>query len=141
MTPPALTMKLQLMTKWTPLSLMLLAFTPARAEVNLESLLREMIDPAAVARWPQPEYTCRQASSYDRATVAPDKPGWLANNDQNQFIRIEENQGRKERVMLDAAGPGCLVRFWLTTDRNKQGKLRIYLDGAEEPATSTSARR
>ena len=106
----------------------------ARAEVTLESLLGEMIDYAAVARWPQPEFTCRQASSYDRATVAPDKPGWFANSDQNQFIRTEDNQGRRERVMLDAAGPGCIVRFWLTTDRNKKGTLRFYLDGAAEPA-------
>jgi hypothetical protein len=51
----------------------------------------------------------------------------------NQFIRTEENQGRKERVMLDAAGPGCIVRFWLTTDTNKKGTLRVYLDGGTEP--------
>jgi hypothetical protein len=112
----------------------LLAAACAQGEVTLESLLGELTDNTVVARWPQPEFTCKQASSYDRATVAPDKPGWFANNDQNQFIRTEENQGRKERVMLDADGPGCLVRFWLTTDRNKRGALRIYLDGAAEPA-------
>ena len=33
-----------------------------RAEVTLESLLGEMLDCAAVARWPQPEFTCKQAS-------------------------------------------------------------------------------
>lgn len=111
------------------------AFTAANApaEVTLESLLGEMTNYAVVARWPQPEFTCKQASSYDRGTVAPDKPGWFANNDQNQFIRTEENQGRQERVMLDADGPGCIVRFWLTTDRNKKGTLRVYLDGAAEP--------
>jgi hypothetical protein len=100
----------------------------------MESLLAELTDYAAVACWPQPEFTCKQASSYDRGTVAPDKPGWFANNDQNQFIRTEDNQGRKERVMLDADGPGCIVRFWLSTKRNKKGTLRIYLDGATEPA-------
>ena len=112
----------------------LLATASARAEVTLDSLLSEMTDYAAVARWPQPEFTCKQASSYDRGTVAPDQPGWFANNDQNQFIRTEEHQGRKERVMMDADGPGCVVRFWLTTDRNKKGSLRIYLDDAAEPA-------
>ncbi|MBI5833634.1 MAG: DUF2961 domain-containing protein [Armatimonadetes bacterium] len=124
------------------LVLVLLALTataPARAEVTVESLLREMTDYAAVARWPEPAYTCRQASSYDRATVAPDKPGWFANSDQNQFVRVETHQGRTEKVMLDADGPGALVRFWLTTDRNKQGRLRIYLDGAAEPALSYPA--
>lgn len=111
----------------------------ARADVTLESLLSELTDFLSVARWPQPEFTCQQASSYDRGTVAPDKPGWFANNDQNQFIRTEENQGRKERVMLDAEGPGCVVRFWLTTDRNKKGMLRFYLDGAAEPALAFPA--
>jgi hypothetical protein len=106
----------------------------ARAEVSLNSLLEEMTDFGAVARWPQPEFTCRQASSYDRGTVAPDQPGWFANSDQNQFIRTETTQGRTEKVMLDADGPGTIVRFWLTTDQNKQGTLRFYLDGAAEPA-------
>ncbi len=117
----------------------LLAAAAARADITLESLLGEMIDPAAVARWPQPEFTCRQASSYDRATVAPDQPGWFANSDQNQFIRRERNGNREERVMLDAAGPGCIVRFWLTTDQNKKGTLRFYLDGAPEPALAFPA--
>ena len=111
----------------------LLACVSARAEVSLESLLNEMVDFNAVARWPQPEFTCKQASSYDRASKSPDQPGWFANQDQNQFIRDEQFQGRTERVMLDTDGPGCLVRFWLTTDRNKQGTLRVYLDGAEKP--------
>ena len=115
-------------------ALALLSTACARADVTLESLLAEMTEFAAVARWPQPEFTCKQASSYDRGTVAPDQPGWFANSDQNQFIRTETNQGRIEKVMLDADGPGCVVRFWLTTDQNKNGTLRFYLDGAAEPA-------
>ncbi|MFO1497155.1 MAG: glycoside hydrolase family 172 protein [Verrucomicrobiota bacterium] len=124
------------------LALLLLAsisLAPVRGAVTLESLLAEMIDPEALACWPQPEFTCSQASSYDRATVAPDKPGWFANSDQNQFIRVERTQGRSEKVMLDVDGPGCLVRFWLTTDRNKQGILRFYLDGIEQPVLTFPA--
>jgi hypothetical protein len=68
---------------------------PAFAEVTLESLLTEMVAYDAVARWPQPEFVCRQASSYDRASVAPDQPGWFANADQNQFIREEKIHGRR----------------------------------------------
>ncbi|MGC3958524.1 MAG: hypothetical protein QM813_11455 [Verrucomicrobiota bacterium] len=112
----------------------LLPVAGARAEITIKTLLHELTDYAAVARWPQPEFTCHQASSYDRATVAPNQPGWFANSDQNQFLRTEQTQGRTERVMMDAAGPGCIVRFWLTTDKNKQGALRVYLDGAFEPA-------
>ena len=116
-------------------SLAFLAAGCARSPVTLDSLLGEMTDGAAIARLPQPEFTCRQASSYDRGTVAPNQPGWFANNDQNQFIRTEKTiEGRHEKVMLDVDGPGCLVRFWLTTDQNKKGTLRIYLDGAAEPA-------
>lgn len=115
-------------------NVILLAAACAHADVTLESLLGEMTNYDSVARWPQPEFTCKQASSYDRAKIAPDKPGWFANHDQNQFIRVETNQGRAEKVILDANGPGCIVRFWLTTDKNKQGNLRFYLDGATEPA-------
>ena len=111
----------------------------AAAEVTLGSLLNEMTDFSAVARWPQPEFTCRQCSSYDRAEVSPDKPGWFANNDFSQYIRTEDNDGRKERVMMDEDGPGCIVRFWLTTVKNKKGTLRIYLDGNPTPALSFPA--
>ena len=137
-----MTMKLQSprLTRCAAFSaIVLLAAVDTRADVALEALLGEMTDYAAVARWPQPEFTCKQASSYDRATVAPDKPGWFANNDQNQFIRVETNRGRTEKVMLDADGPGCIVRFWLTTSGNKKGTLRFYLDGAAEPALSFPA--
>ena len=103
------------------------------APVSLDSLLQEMLDVESIARWPQPEFTCKQASSYDRTKVAPDKPGWFSNKDNNQFIRDEENEGRKERVMMDAAGPGAIVRFWLTGE-SKTGVLRIYLEGAPAPA-------
>lgn len=105
----------------------------ARGEVSTQSLLNEMVNFDSVARWPQPEFTCKIASSYDRASKSPNQPGWFANQDQNQFIRDEQVNGHTERVMMDADGPGCIVRFWLTTDRNKQGILRIYLDGAKKP--------
>jgi hypothetical protein len=128
------------LTLWATIcAVALFTSTSVRADVTLESLLAEMTDFSAVARWPQPEFTCKQSSSYDRGTVAHDKPGWFANSDQNQFIRVETNQGRTEKVILDADGPGCIVRFWLTTDRNKKGTLRFYLDGAEEPALTFPA--
>ncbi len=105
----------------------------ARGEVSTQSLLEEMVNYDSVARWPQPEFNCKMASSYDRASKSPNQPGWFANQDQNQFVREEQVNGHTERVMMDAEGPGCIVRFWLTTDRNKQGVLRIYLDRAKKP--------
>jgi len=105
--------------------------------VTSQSLLEEMTDYEAVARLPEPAYTCQQASSYDRATRTSDDPkGWFANNDQNQYIRIETNQNRIEKVMMDADGPGAIVRFWITTHAAKKGNIRIYLDGADTATIS-----
>ncbi len=115
----------------------LFSFLPigVRAEViTLKSLLQEMTNTESVARWPVPEFNCKQASSYDRQKVAPDKSGWFANADHTQYLRSEENAGRTEHVMLDAEGPGAIVRFWLTTGSKKAGVLRVYLDGAAVPA-------
>ncbi|WP_035602225.1 glycoside hydrolase family 172 protein [Haloferula sp. BvORR071] len=109
------------------------------APVTLASLIAEMTDYDSVARWPEPAYTCLQASSYDRRTVAADRDGWFANDDHTQFIRDEVTESRKERVMMDAEGPGCLVRFWLTTVKNKHGVIRIYLDGAAAPSLTFPA--
>jgi len=127
------------------LALLLLKVLPAPAAepVSLESLLQDMVDRDRLARVPSPAYVCRQASSYDRNTVGVDKPGWFANWDRSQFVRTEQNAGRREYVMLDAAGPGAVVRFWGTwhgprVDRRLEpfsnGTLRVYLDRRPKPA-------
>lgn len=117
------------------------AATPAfSAEpVTLKSLLEDMVDRSRVARYPTPSYVCRQASSYDRDMVSPDEPGWFANWDRSQFIRQEENNGRTEWVLMDAQGPGAVVRFWGTWHGPgggpfSNGTMRVYLDGTPEPA-------
>ena len=101
--------------------------------ISVKTLLDEMTDAATVASWPAPAFVEKQSSSYDRKSVAADKPGWFANGDANQFIRQEEKNGHTEHVMMDAAGPGAVVRFWLTTVV-KPGKLRFYFDN--EPNAS-----
>jgi hypothetical protein len=112
--------------------------------VTLDSLLDEMTDRSVLARLPQPAYTCRQASSYDRDAKAPGEPGWFANWDRSQFVRIEKTGDRTEYVLMDEAGPGAVVRFWATWHgpRNEDGKLqpftngilRVYLDGNSKAA-------
>ncbi len=109
------------------------------ADVTLETLLDEMVTRDQLARFPAPAYTCKQFSSYDRDTVGRDKPGWFANWDRSQFVRIEENQGRKEHVLMDTDGPGAVVRFWGTWHGPRggpfsNGTLRVYLDHSETPA-------
>jgi hypothetical protein len=106
----------------------------ADSVVSLDSLLREMVDRDSLARWPSPAFTSRQASSYDRRKQsAADPAGWHANNDYSQFIRREEHSGRREWVIMDADGPGCVVRFW-TGGKPAVGTVRFYLDGNAEPA-------
>lgn len=107
---------------------------PAEKTITLQTLLDEMIDRDALARFPEPAYTLRQASSYDRRSKTPeDREGWMANSDWSQFIRSEKVAGRTEWVMLDVDGPGCVVRIWSGGPKPK-GKLRFYFDGAAEPA-------
>lgn len=120
------------------LALTTLLAAPALAgdPITLESLLKEMVDREAITRFPDPAYTCRQFSSYDRASTTPDDPKtWFANGDADKYLRVEEvktNDGRtrKEWVMADMDGPGAVVRIW---SANPKGTLRIYLDGDPKP--------
>jgi hypothetical protein len=116
---------------------------PAAEPVSLKSLLGDMVDRDRLAQLPSPAYLCRQASSYDRDTVGVGKPGWFANWDRSQFVRVEKNAGRREYVMLDAEGPGAVVRFWGTWHGPRKdgrlqpfsnGTLRVYLDDQPTPA-------
>jgi hypothetical protein len=105
----------------------------AQSVVDTRSLLNELVSYEAAAKWPQPAYSEKQASSYDRASIAPGKPGWFANADASQYIRTDTINGRIEKVMFDANGPAAIVRFWLTTFK-RHGNLRIYLDNNPTPA-------
>jgi hypothetical protein len=74
-----------------------------------------------------------QQSSYDRRSVSPDRPGWFANDDGEGFIRLEEHDGRKEKVLFEDEGPGAITRIWLTTFGSIHTILRFYFDGKDEP--------
>ena len=98
--------------------------------VSTSGLLDDMTGLAGMAEFPDPPYTCKQFSSYDRAAKSPAE-NWFANGDCGNYLRVEQRSGRKEYVMMDAAGPGAVVRIW---SANPAGTLRIYLDEAETPA-------
>lgn len=106
--------------------------------ISLHSLLSEMIDFNSVAKWPKPEFTLKQAGSYDRHSISPELPGWFANDDNNKFIREEIKSGHTEYVMMDTEGPGAIVRFWLTM-QDGQGRLRIYFDNEENASVQIEA--
>jgi hypothetical protein len=105
----------------------LLVAAAAAQPVSTKTLLAEMANLAGMAEFPDPPYTCKQFSSYDRASTSPaDEKTWFANADAGQFLATEDHAGRKEYVLMDAAGPGAIVRIW---SANPKGTLRIYLDG------------
>ena len=102
----------------------------ASGQVTLKSLLEEMSNPDANTYLPSPRFTARLWSSHDRKTTTPEADGWFANADFSQFLREENNEERREQVMLDAQGPGAITRFWVTVARTDgKGILRIYIDG------------
>lgn len=113
----------------------------AQGKISLETLLKEMTDRESIARFPDPGFTLKQFSSYDRAMIVPGDSTWFANWDRSMFIRTEENQGRKEYVMLDTDGPGSVVRFWMTFagENSGLGILRIYFDGNTQPEIEGTA--
>jgi hypothetical protein len=114
----------------------ILLFSCDSKKVTLESLLNEMTDREVLTRLPEEPYTLKQFSSYDQASTSPDEPGWFANADYTQFIREEENNGRREFVLFDAEGPGAVVRWWMTFagEGAAEGTVRIYIDDQPEPA-------
>ena len=110
----------------------------ARADaghITFQALLREMTDLDALAQFPSPAYTTRQFSSYDRRSTDPGQQtdeNWFANGDRGQHLRVDTRNGFEEYVMMDAAGPGSVVRIW-SANPDDAGIVRIYLDGAEMP--------
>ncbi|MEM9828811.1 MAG: hypothetical protein AAF958_19650, partial [Planctomycetota bacterium] len=105
--------------------------------ITTETLLHEMVDRNRLAQFPQPAYIAKQASSYDRASTEPGTVQWTANRDYSQFLRTDRHQNRTEHVMLDAEGPGAVVRIWITWAGRpakpfSDGTIRIYLDDAED---------
>lgn len=105
-------------------------------EISVRTLLREMVDLSTLARWPDPPYVARAASSYDRRSHTPaDAEGWFANDDwasdvRPNYVRVEERSGRREFVLMDAKGPGALVRLW---SASPAGTMRFYFDGDDQP--------
>lgn len=112
--------------------------------VGYADLLADLVDPLLPTYYPHPMYRLGQASSYDRRSVHPDSTGWFANDDYTNFYRIDSTVGgRKEYVLLDTAGPGAIVRWWMTFagEGAQKGTLRIYVDGEQTPIVQDSVRR
>lgn len=109
----------------------LLVFSCSKPEpVTLGSLLNELTSREAKAEYPRPYFTCKQFSSYDRATTTPNDKSWFSNWDRSMFVRIDTIDGIKHYVMMDADGPGAIVRFWMTFGGQHpgEGTLQVFID-------------
>lgn len=113
--------------------------------ISLDNLLDNLVNVDNVASYPENNFRQKIQSSYNRASVDPeDYDGWFANNDYNandtdhKFIRTEERYGQKEWVVMEHIGAGAIVRTWMpfsAPDKpDTETILRIYIDGAQEPA-------
>lgn len=105
-----------------------------QAQVTIGTLLKELIDRDAVARYPELEYKSASFSSYDRASRSKTQ-NWFANGDNNWFLRHETVSGRDEFVLFDADGPGAITRWWMTFAgaNGGAGGLRVYIDDNPNP--------
>ena len=93
--------------KGEPFTIGALTFDPEEPDgISFDGLLEEMLDRSRLAVYPAGAWTLHHLSSYDRHSVAKDKPGWFANNDWDNFISKDTINGREEDVLMDADGPG-----------------------------------
>jgi hypothetical protein len=104
----------------------------AEPELTYVDLVKRLTDLEHLATTPAPGEQCAQWSSYDRKSRYDATTGkyvaWDANGDNDGIIRKEDGK----LVLAEMGGPGCIWRIWSAAP--KEGHVRIYLDGAAEPA-------
>ena len=95
-------------------------------------LVNRLTDLEQLAVLPAPGEKCVQWSSYDRRSKYDQTTGkyvaWSANGDGGGIIRKEDG----DLVFAEMEGPGVIWRIWSADAQN--GRVKTYLDGAEEPA-------
>jgi hypothetical protein len=113
--------------------------------ITLHSLLQEMADRDALARFPAPAYTQGQGSTYNRASTARDQAnqgagGWFADSDGPGYIRTENTNagGATEYVIVDHTGPGAITKLWTPFfyygfDNRTGPRIKVYLNGSNTP--------
>ncbi|MCX2681050.1 DUF2961 domain-containing protein [Galbibacter sp. EGI 63066] len=102
-------------------------------EITYPEVVERLTDLKTLATLPEPGEESAMWSSYDRKSKIDPKTGeflnWEANNDgfQPQYIRKEGDN----EVLAEMEGPGAIVRIWSASPRD--GKVKIYIDGKEQP--------
>ncbi|MBI5396777.1 MAG: DUF2961 domain-containing protein [Verrucomicrobia bacterium] len=115
------------------IALMLAAVASSAAETfSYLDLIKRLTDLEALAVLPAAGEKCQQWSSYDRASRYDEATGkyvkWDANGDGGGIIRKEGELS----VFAEMEGPGVIWRIWSAAAG--KGRVKIYLDGASEPA-------
>lgn len=111
--------------------------------ISISTLLKEMIDRKQITQFPSTDFRTLQSSSYNRESISPDQPGWFADSDGIGFVRVEENNGKKEWVIMEDEGPGVITKIWAVCfyyglDNTIGANINIYLDGETTPTISTN---
>jgi hypothetical protein len=108
------------------------AMLTAAERYTYVDLVKRLTDFESLALLPPPDEKCQQWSSYDRASQYDGATGqylrWDANGDGGGIIRKEGELS----VFAEMEGPGVIWRTWSATAG--KGHVKIYLDGAAEPA-------
>jgi hypothetical protein len=102
----------------------------AQGPMDVSYFLRRMVDIEWLA-FHDPGVTCKQFSSYDRATRIDEKGNrinWEANGDAGHFLRMTPEEGN---VMAEMRGPGCITQIW---SANPGGTVKFWFDGEKEPS-------
>lgn len=101
-------------------------------QLTYVDLARRLTNLEHLATLPAPGEQGKQWSSWDRRSQYDTASGryvdWAANGDGTGIIRKEGD----ELVFAEIAGPGVIWRIWSALA--KEGHVKIYLDGAAEPA-------
>ena len=66
------------------------------SQIDLGVLLENMLDRSKIAEFPEIDFVCKQASSYDRLSVKPGNADWFANSDSSHFIGCDEAGGKRD---------------------------------------------
>lgn len=107
--------------------------------ITYPELVERLLDLRQLAILPEPGEGSAMWSSYDRRSRVSSDSGfvdWAANDDgfTPQFIRKEGDN----MVLAEMTGPGAMVRIWSANPG--KGKVKVYIDGNEDPVISESFR-
>jgi len=97
------------------------------ADVSMSSLLAEMTDRGALARWADPPWSHRHRSSTQRPVDEPGAWGWHRNEDFGHYSGMTVRDGRRLHTLIDVDGPGVITRIW-SANPEAVGNVLIFID-------------